>query len=82
MMIRCIDLPKKGCFAKLLKRPTAMSNVTVSVAPDLCVGRKSLFLPFSNRDVFSVKQRKRSGEELAFPLSPPSTGGSRGRVIV
>jgi len=54
MIMRFMDLPKKGCFAKLLKRPTETSDATVSVAPDLCVGRRSLFLPFFNRYVFSV----------------------------
>ena len=35
MIMRFIDLPKKGCFAELLKRPTETSDATVSVAPDL-----------------------------------------------
>jgi hypothetical protein len=31
MIVRFMDLPKKGCFAKLLKRPTETSDATVSV---------------------------------------------------
>ena len=61
MILRFIHLPKKGCFAQLLKRPTETSDVTISVSPNLktqksclCVGRRSLFLPIFNRSLFSV----------------------------
>ena len=47
MIMRFIDLPKKACFAELLKRPTETSDATVSVhgesvqdesvAPDPCL---------------------------------------------
>ena len=59
MIMRFNDLPKKGCFAELLKRPTETSDATVSVAPDLktqksclCVGRKSLLPLLRNSRFF------------------------------
>jgi hypothetical protein len=85
MILRFIHLPEKGCFAELLKRPTETSDATVSVhgesvqdesvAPDLCVGRRSLFLPIFNRSVFSVshtfgtnpKSKKRNTRKARKP---------------
>jgi hypothetical protein len=35
--------------SEILERPTETSDATVSVAPDLCVGRRAFLLPFFNR---------------------------------
>ena len=62
MTMRFMDLPKKRCFAGILERPTETSDATVSVhgesvqdesvAPDLCVGRRSLLPLLKNSRFF------------------------------
>ena len=81
MIMRFIDLPKKGCFAERLKRPTEMSDATVSVAPDPCVGRRSLFLLFSNRSMFSVSHTYGTNPKIRseFIYLPPLAFSDQGK---